>query len=61
MGQDDGSWFMAHGSRLMAKGGRPGPGARGSARSGDDHPSNPDPFRMIILITLIILSIRKSS
>ena len=39
MDQDDGSWFMVHGSRLkahgswlMAKGGRSGPGARGSAR-----------------------------
>ena len=38
MGQDDGSWFMADGSRLMAHGSWPrgtfGPGAWGSARSG---------------------------
>ena len=38
-GQDDGSWCMAHGSRLMAhgEGGLPCPGAQGSApRSGPE-------------------------
>ena len=35
MGQDDGSWFMAHGSRLMAGGGAIRAQARGA---GPDRP-----------------------
>ena len=49
MGQDDGSWHMAHGSRLMAqgswaRGGGPAPEPRGAA--------GPSSIRTIIVVIL---------
>ena len=43
MGQDDGSWFRAHGSKLMAhsswpRGAGPAPGPRGGPKSGPAPP-----------------------
>ncbi len=52
MGQDDGSWFMAHGSRLMAHGSWP----RG-ASTALEPAGAPGPVLIILSLRMIILVI----